>query len=85
MRTERQHNLDRAVCLALSRMGALPLTQPILVDTICRAVAPRGLPTEAEESIRHMESRGFIARVPGETAPDVALTQAGRLWWAQQA
>jgi len=84
MRTEREHELDRALALLLLQMGSLLLAERILLDRATRNVAPRGLLSEAEASLRYQESQGRILGVRTETGVQWKLTDLGRAWAAEQ-
>lgn len=83
MRNERQHELDRAVIAVLARMGNLLLEEKLLLDGVARAVAPRALLSEGEESLRYQESQRRILGVRTETGVAWKLTDEGRAWAAE--
>lgn len=84
MRTPRQLSIDRAV---LSALAAVPADMLLGEDTLradaARIARPRATTAELDDSLRHLDEKRRIAGIAGESAMQWQITDAGRLWLAQ--
>jgi hypothetical protein len=84
MLTPREISLDRAVLAALSAVPAdMLLSDETLRADSARIVRPRGTVVELDARIRYLEEKRRIAGIVGEAGTQWQITDAGRLWLAQ--
>ncbi len=84
MRTARQLSTDRAVLLALSAVPAdMLLSDETLRADAARIVHPRATAIELDESLSWLDVKRRIAGLAGENGTQWQITDAGRLWLAQ--
>lgn len=81
MRSERQHQIDRAVIRSLRDVGGRLVPQRGLRDSVAIKVDFLG-PSVAEidDSIRHLEGVGYILGTAGETSLRFKITGEGEAW-----
>ncbi len=84
MRTTRQTNVRRAV---LSALAAMPVgilaTDELLRNDARRECVPAPTTAELDVEIRAADTTRLIAGIEGETGTKWKITDAGRLWLAE--
>ena len=84
MRTPRQTTIDRAVLAALSAVPAeMLLSEDTLRADAARIAQPRATTAELDDSIQYLDTKRRIAGIDGEASMQWQITDAGRLWRAQ--
>ena len=84
MRTPRQTTIDRAVLAALSAVPAdMLLGEETLRADAARVAHPRATTIELDDSIHYLDTKRRLAGIAGESAMQFQITDAGRLWLAQ--
>jgi len=84
MRTERQHEIDRALARTLLHLGGYLLPERALRDKIEMSIHPQPTPGEMEGAIRNADAEGRLTKVPGDTGFKYTLSDKGRAWADQQ-
>ena len=84
MRNRRQSQVDRAVAECLRDAEPYALPESILKADAGRKVVPRALESELAEAIRYHDGAGRLVSDPGEVEHYFKLSQAGRMWLAEQ-
>lgn len=84
MSTPREISLDRAILSALAAAPAdLLLDDATLRADAARGTQPRASTAELDARLRWLDARRRIAGLAGETGHLWQITDAGRLWLAQ--
>ena len=84
MPTLRQIQIARALLAALSAVPAdLLLAEEVLRADAARMVTPRPTTAEVDAQIRYLDEKRRIAGIAGESGMSWQITDAGRLWRAQ--
>lgn len=84
MRNKRQTDVRRAVLTSLSLMPeGLPMPDRLLRAEAGRAVQPAATRLELDAEIRAADEARLIVSLPGEDDMQRTITDAGRLWLAQ--
>jgi hypothetical protein len=84
MRTPRDIDLQRAILTALAAVPAdLLLGDETLRADAARLVHPRAAHAELDAGIAYLDGKRRIAGITGETGMIWQITDAGRLWLAQ--
>ena len=82
--THRQLSIDRAILAALAAVPAsMLLPEDILRPDAGRMVRPQPTMEEMDERLRYLNGQRRIAGLDGETGMQWQITDAGRLWRAQ--
>lgn len=80
-RNDRQHSLDYAIIRVLDRMNGRCLRERVLRVEAARMVDPEPRVSEMDDSIRYLEERRLIIRIPTELGDSVSLTPDGVHWY----
>lgn len=82
--TPREISIERAILTALSAVppGMLLGDETLRADA-ARIVRPRASTVELDARIRALDEKRRIAGIQGDLGMEYEITQAGRLWLAQ--
>ena len=83
IRTERQHQIDRAIVRMLLQCGDLLVLDSIIADGARMGVAPAPSQAELDESFDWLDGQRRIFGLHTELGPKHKLTEAGRAWAAE--
>jgi hypothetical protein len=83
IRTERQHQIDRAIVRTLLQCGDLLVLDAVIFDAARMGVAPPPTQAELDESMEWLDAQRRIFGLQTEIGPKHKLTEAGRAWAAE--
>ncbi len=80
-RTERQHQIDRAVVKSLREVNGRLVPERALVDSVAIKIDfMEPARSEIDDALRHAEREGRALGVCSETGRKYKLTEAGEAW-----